>query len=123
MKGFLYVMSVLWIAMGSCLVIYTAECKRVLSKVLRGVDQRFLSPVPAVLGLLLMVAAPQARNSGFIRLLGLLGIAKGVFVFMNPKGYCDQVVTWCLDQASDQTYRFFGIISLILGTALLSWIL
>lgn len=123
MKGFLYVMSVLWIAMGSCLVIYTAEFKRVLSKVLRGFDQRFLAPVPAVLGLLLMVAAPQAKNAGFIRLLGLLGVAKGVFVFMNPKGYYEQVVTWYLDQASDQTYRFFGIISIVLGTALLSWIL
>lgn len=123
MKAFLYVMSVLWIAMGSCLVIYTAECRRLTAKVLRGFDQRFLAPVPAVLGLLLVVAASQARNAGFIRLLGLLGVAKGVFIFMNPKGYYEQVVTWYLDAASDQTYRFFGIIALILGTALLSWIL
>jgi len=123
MKPCLYVISVLWIAMGSCLVLYTVEFRKVMANLLKGVDRRFLAFLPAVFGVLMIVAASQARNPGFIRLLGLLAVAKGAFIFANPQGLYGQLSEWYLDKASDQTYRFFGIISLILGTALLSWIL
>ena len=123
MKAFLYVISVLWIALGSCFVLYTTECRKVLVNLLKGVDRRFLAFLPAVFGILLIVSASHVRNPGFVRLLGLLAVAKGVFIFTNPQGLYGQVTEWYLDKASDQTYRFFGIISLILGTAVLSWIL
>jgi len=123
MKAFLYVMSVLWIALGSCFVLYTNECRKILANLLKGVDRRFLAFLPAVFGILLIASASHARNPGFIRLLGFLAVAKGAFIFINPQGLYDQVTEWYLDKASGQTYRFFGIISLILGTAVLSWIL
>jgi uncharacterized protein YjeT (DUF2065 family) len=123
MKAFLYVVSVLWIALGSCFVLYTIECRKTLVSLLRGVDRRFLAFLPAIFGILFIVAASHTRNPGFIRLLGLLAVAEGAFMFVNPQGLYGQVAEWFLDKASDQTYRFFGIISLILGTAVLSWIL
>jgi hypothetical protein len=123
MKAFLYVISVFWIAMGSCFILYTSECRRVLSNMLRGVDRRFLAPLPAVIGILLMLSATQARNAGFLRFLGLLAVAKAAFIYGNPKGLYEQLLEWYLDRASDQTFRFLGIIALILGTAVLSWIL
>jgi uncharacterized protein YjeT (DUF2065 family) len=70
-----------------------------------------------------MLAASHARNAGFIRLLGLIGVAKAGFIFANPQGLYEQVNNWLLNSASDQTFRLFGIISLILGTAIMSWIL
>ena len=123
MKEFLYAYSVLCIGLGSCLVLYTTECRRLLGNMLTGIDRRFLAPLPAVFGILLMLAASQARNAGFIRLLGLIGVAEGGFIFANPKGLYEEVKDWLLNSASDQTFRLFGIISLILGTAILSWIL
>ena len=122
MKLFLYVVSVLWIAMGSCSILYTVECRKVLTNLLKGLDRRVLAFLPGLFGILFMAAASQTRNPGVIRLLGLLAVAKGGFIFANPQGLYDQVAEWYLDKASDQTYRFFGIISLILGTAVLSWI-
>lgn len=102
MKQFLYAISFLWIALGSCFVLYTTEGRKVIRSMLRGIDRRFLS--------------------WFIRLLGVIAVAKGGFIFANPKGFYDQITNWYLDTASDQTFRFFGIVSLILGTAVLSWI-
>lgn len=122
MKQFLYAISFLWIALGSCFVLYTTEGRKVIRSMLRGIDRRFLAALPAIFGILLIVAASQARNSWFIRLLGVIAVAKGGFIFANPKGFYDQITNWYLDTASDQTFRFFGIVSLILGTAVLSWI-
>jgi len=123
MREFLYAYSVLCIGLGSCLVLYTTESRKVLGNMLMGVDRRFLAPLPAVFGILLILAASHARNAGFIRLLGFIGVAEGGFIFANPKGLYEQVSDWLLNSASDQTFRLFGIISLILGTAILSWIL
>ena len=123
MKEFLYAISVLWIALGSCLVLYTTGCRKVLGNMLKGIDRRFLAPLPAIFGILLILSASQARNSGFIRLLGIIGLAKAVFIFGNPKGFYERVNNWFLDTAPDQTFRLFGIISLILGTTVLPWIL
>jgi hypothetical protein len=86
-------------------------------------DRRVLAVLPAVLGVLLVVAASESRNAWFVRLIGIIGLAKSGFIFSNPKGFYDQMMDWYLDQASDQTFRFFGIVALILGTALFSWIL
>ena len=123
MKEFLYAYSVLCIGLGSCLVLYTTECRRLLGNMLTGIDRRFLALLPAIFGILLILAAPQARNAWFVRLLGLIGVAKAGFIVANPQGLCEQVNNWLLNSASDQTFRLFGIISLILGTAVFSWIL
>ena len=105
------------------MVLYTPECRKLLGNMLTGIDRRFLAPLPAIFGILLILAASQGRNAGFIRLLGLIGVVKAGFIVANPQGLCEQVNSWLLNSASDQTFRLFGIISLILGTAVLSWIL
>ena len=55
--------------------------------------------------------------------LGILAMAKGVFIFLNPAGLWDQLTVWYTEKISDQTYRLFGIIALILGTAICSWVI
>ncbi|MBN1841492.1 MAG: hypothetical protein JW883_04310 [Deltaproteobacteria bacterium] len=123
MKEFLYAYSVFCIGLGSCLVLYTKECRRLLGNMLTGIDGRFLALLPAIFGILLILAAPQARNAWFIRLLGFIGFAEAGFIFANPQGLFEQLNNWLVNSASDQTLRLFGIISLILGTAVFSWIL
>jgi hypothetical protein len=123
MKEFLYAYSVLSIGLGACFVLYTTECRKLLGNMLTGMDRRFLAALPAIFGILLMLAASQARNAGFIRLLGFIGVAKAGFIFANPEGLYEKSNNWLLNSASDQTFRLFGIIALILGTAILSWIL
>ncbi len=123
MKWFLYAISLIWIAMGCCIILYTSETRKVVKRTLEGTDRRILSVLPLIAGILFLFAASASRNSWFIRCIGLISVLKGVVIFLNPKDIHDGITDWYLNSLSDQTHRLFGIITLILGTAVLSWII
>ena len=122
MKWFLYAISLIWITIGCCIILYTGEARKVAKRTLQGTDRRIISILPFIAGILFLFAASASRNSWFIRCIGLISVLKGVVVFLNPKDIHDDIIDWYLNSLSDQTHRFFGIIMLILGTAVLSWI-
>ncbi len=72
-------------------------------------------------GILFLMSAPHSRSSLIIVVFGLLAIIKGVFFFFNPGNMFEKIRDWYLYTATEQTYRFFGIIMLLLGTAVFSW--
>lgn len=122
MKWFLFLVSLLWIAAGSGYILYTRSFREVMGKLVNGVNEKIIAGLAVVFGILFIFSASHTSHSGFIIFLGIVALAKGVFIFLDPKGYWQTVKTWYIDQASDQTFRLFGIIALILGTALFSWI-
>ena len=123
MKWFLYAFSLIWISFGAGIIIYTRESKSMIKSLVTDLDRRFLSVLPAIFGVFLIIAATESRHSWFIRLIGILAVLKGGFIFWNPQNLYNKIVDWYLNSVSDQTFRFFGIITLILGTVILSWIL
>ena len=123
MKWVLYAVSLIWITFGACAILYTSETRNLAKSMVKGVDRRILSVVPVVAGLLLLLAASLSRNSWVIRFVGILGVIKGVFIFVNPDNLYSKLCDWCLESLSDQVLRLYGILALILGTAVLSWIL
>ena len=122
MKWFLYAISVIWIAVGCCIILYTRQSRDVIRKLLKTIDQKFLSILPFIAGILFLFSASATRHPWFIRLFGLIGIIKGVFIFVDPKNLYNKSTDWYLDSLTDQTHRFYGIIAIILGSAVLSWI-
>ena len=118
----LYIISVLWLSLGVCIILYTDETRGILKTVIAQADLRLLAVLPLIFGLLLVVAAPASHYPWFVRLLGICGLVKGVFFFANPENLCGRLNTWFLDTLSDRTYRLWGIIVVILATALFSWI-
>ncbi|MGW8324750.1 MAG: hypothetical protein ACWGNI_03530 [Desulfobacterales bacterium] len=123
MKWFLYAFSFIWISFGAGIIIYTRESKSMIKSLVTDLDRRFLSVLPAIFGVFLIIAATESRHSWFLRLIGILAVLKGGFIFWNPQNLYNKIVDWYLNSLSDQTFRFFGIIILILGTVILSWIL
>jgi len=124
MEWFLYLISLLWIAAGAWMILYTHESRNAMSVLIKGgVDRRIISVLPVVVGILLLFAASSSRHSWVIRLFGFMAVLKGGFIFWNPKNLYEKTTNWCLNAVSDQTYRLFGIITLIFGTVILSWIL
>lgn len=121
MVWFLYFISVLWIVLGCFYILYTNQCREKVKALLDRADRRVIAATAGLAGVLLIVSAFQARNTGFIVILGVLALGKGVLFFLNPGDMYKKVLHMYLEAASDQTYRFFGIIMLILGTALFSW--
>ena len=123
MKGFLYVISFFCIAMGCCTILYTEETRKFVKSIFSEIDRKFISVFELIIGILLLISATASRQSWFIRLFGLMAIIEGGVIFFIPKNLYDDLMDWYLNSASDQTYRLFGILSLVLGIAILSWII
>jgi uncharacterized protein YjeT (DUF2065 family) len=122
MTWFLYLFSCFNIAAGALYILYTDACRQVLALLLGG-TYRILVPVTAIaVGILLIAASFYSAMTGFILALGALVLAKGILLALNPGKVFEDLRGWYLHRASDQTYRFFGIIMLIIGIVILSWI-
>lgn len=123
MKWFLYAISLFCVTIGCCTILYTNESRNVLRNIFNKIDRKILSAFEAIMGILLVVSATASHHSWLIRLIGFMAVIEGVVIFYIPKNLYDELIDWYLNSASDQTYRLFGIVTLILGTAVLSWIL
>lgn len=121
MKFIIYILGFLWIAAGAVAILYTNDFKGIIKGMTEKMDKKWLALIPSVFGLLLLVAAPSTNYGWFVGLIGILGIVKGVLIYFNPAGLFDLSKTW-LDTLTDQGYRLIGIIALILGTVVISWI-
>ncbi len=122
MAWFLYLFSFFLVAGGAILILYTKDSRRHIGGLLEGGSQKLIAVAAALIGVLLIVSAFHSRMFGFIVLLGIISLAKGALIWFNPKGLYEKLRDWFLNQASDQTFRFFGIIWLIIGTAMFSWV-
>ena len=122
MKWFLYFISFAWIATGSYFILYTGESREVLKKMYFNIPREVLIVTTIGFGILFLMSAPHSLNSWAIVVFGILAIIKGVFFFLNPGNMFEKIRDWYLYTATEQTYRFFGIIMLLLGTAIFSWI-
>ena len=122
MQWILYILSLLWIGVGSCIILYTQQSRVFMKKALHGVDPGLISILPITIGALLIVSAYYSAAFWTIVFLGMLAIGKGGLFIFNPGKAADRMIAWFLDEASDNMYRLAGITAIILGTALLSWI-
>ena len=122
MAWFLYVFSFLLIAGGAFLILYTGNARSYSAQLLEGGSQKLVAVAAGVIGVLLMISAFHSRMFAFIMLIGILVVAKGAIIWFNPRGLYEKGRDWLLHQASDQTFRLFGIIWLIIGTAMFSWV-
>ena len=122
MSWFLYFVSIAWISAGSCAILYTIDTRNTLNRSLSALNRKVLSILPLAFGVLMILAAADSLHPWLVRMLGLLGLIKGVLVIANPMALYDKSVKWYLESVSDQGYRLTGIILIILGTAVLSWI-
>jgi uncharacterized protein YjeT (DUF2065 family) len=51
-----------------------------------------------------------------------MAFIEGVVFFLIPKDLYDKFMDWYLNSLSDQTYKLSGILGIIFGAAVLSWI-
>jgi hypothetical protein len=124
MKWFLYGLALFWIAAGTFFILYTEESRRFLGKAVGKMNPKLLGFIPMVVGILLILAAIAAWANGasrFILILGILAIGKGVYFLLGPRGQVKALFDWWFKSAQDRTYRFWGIIIVLLGVVLLSW--
>ncbi len=122
MAWFLYLIGAAWVAIGSCMILYTQQTRATAKTILNQTHPIALAIIAVVSALLFFMAASASTHPWIIRLFGIIGLLKGVVVFLNPIGFNEKFKQWYFDAISDQAHRFVGIITVILGTATLSWI-
>jgi hypothetical protein len=121
MQWIVYLAGAAMIAAGAWFILYTENSRDFMKGFLSATKSMFISLTAIAIGILLMVASFYSEMTGFVFFLGLLAAAKGCLFLVNPRDIYSKSIDWFLNGASDQTYRLFGIISLILGTAMISW--
>ncbi len=123
MRIVLYIISILWIAMGTFLIIYTHRTKEFMKKLFYRDNPKWLAVFPLVFGLILVIGAFQLRDMFLLAfLLGMLGLAKGLYLLFGPATQVKALFDWWFHKAGDRTIRMQGLISFILGVAILSYL-
>ena len=109
--------------MGTFLVLYTEATQEVLKKLFFTDHFRWVAALPLIFGILLVVGAFFHKEMFWlIFVLGVLGILEGLFLIIGPSGQIKELIDWWFHKASDRTIRLSGLISVILGTAILSYL-
>ena len=123
MKWVLYAFSIIWITLGSYAILYTSQYRDILKNILKDSNLKIIAFFPFISGILLVICASASHYSWFIRVVGILAIFKGVFIFTNPIKMANGLNDWYLNSVSDQSHRFFGIVGILFGSAVFSWII
>jgi len=82
---------------------------------------KYLSIIPAVFGFFYLISASGIVYPWVFRILGLLAFAEAVFFLTNPNNIYQKLLDWYFN-ISDQAQRLFGIMGIIFGTVILTWI-
>ena len=123
MKWFLYAISLIWISIGSCSILYTTETKKFAKNIFNHTNQKIISTLPFMLGILFILSASATRFPWFVRTLGIISVVEGVIYFLISQDLYDRFMGWKLNSLSDRTYRLSGILGIIISIVILSWTL
>jgi uncharacterized protein YjeT (DUF2065 family) len=122
MKGIVYLLGFGHIALCTYLILYTKESVNLLKGLCNTYQLKYLSAIPAVYALLLLISASATTHPWVFRIVGLLAVAEAAVAFTNPKKIYSQMLDWYFRNVSDQANRLYGIIGVVFGTVILTWI-
>ena len=119
MTALLYIISVIWIAAGVFLIIYTERYREYSKKMFPTDKLKMWAIVPLFFGVVLVVGAFFERDVFLLALiLGLLALLKGVYLIAGPTAQTKKLLDWWFEKATDRTIRLSGLIIFFLGTAI-----
>ena len=124
MNPILFIVSILWIAAGTALIIYTGGMRAFWRRMLDRINRRWLASLPAIVGIILIVSGFYYPEMFWLAvILGLLALFKAIFLVFGPSRWVETLFDWWILKASDGTLRLYGMLVFIVGSVLLSYIL
>ena len=121
MVWFLFLVSVLWIATGSAMVLHTGKVREFLRWFAEEANLRIWGGSIALFGVLLAIASFWSGVVWFLFILGILIIAKGVFFLVGNEETVRALLTTWLG-ISEAGLRLWGLIFVVTGAAVFAWI-
>jgi len=124
MKIVLYFIAIAWIAYSVLLIIYTKKTRRYFKALFHTEHIKLLALIPLVVGVILAVGAFYYREVFWLSfILGVIAIAKGVYLFIAPSQQAKIFLEWWFEKADDSTARLFGLFTFIIGSAMLAYLI
>lgn len=120
MKIFLWIISAMWVVVGTAAIIAPAGLKKFYGRLVK--PSKWLSVLALISGLLFLWAAPASSLGWFIRLLGVLALIKGAFLLLCPVSMLKATLNWWMGLPF-KVYRVYGIFILLLAWVVISSIL
>jgi hypothetical protein len=121
MVWYLYIVALMFIATGTFFILDSHHAVRLSARFVESGNYRLWGLLAAVFGLLLSVSSFWSGVVWFLFVLGLMTIGMGVFMLVGQEERVDALLrVW--GDISERGFRFWGLILLVVGTAILSWI-
>jgi hypothetical protein len=121
MVWYLYFVAFLFIAKGIFLILNTEQALRLSHAFIESGNYRLWGLVGAVFGLLLTISSFWSGVTWFLFILGLMIAGMCLFMLVGQEERVDALLrVW--GDISERGFRFWGLILLVTGTAILSWI-
>lgn len=122
MKLIAFLLGITYISMSSLFILYTRETVNAFKKFFDSYELRYLAIIPAIVGLLFLVAANAIVYPWLFRIIALIAFAEAILALVNPNDIYIKLLDWYFEGLSDRTNRLFGIIGVVLGTFFIAWI-
>ena len=123
MKWILYIIALFWIVLGTWANLYPVQVHGRLRSLVEKTTPRWAAVAVLAGGIVLVIAGPASHQGvGFLRLLGLLGIVTGFVLFVMSKERYQSLLDWWLAPAREQSWRVWGLLMLVLGVVIFSWL-
>ena len=118
MSLFLLLIGIFWVVIGTlCIFAPNLIKKKFFSKFL-SMDFKKWSVVPIIAGVLFLLASRSSSNPILIVILGILGIAKGVYAILTAPEKIKKQIDWWLN-VKPNVFKAYGVVILILGVLVL----
>ncbi|MEE8360414.1 MAG: hypothetical protein V3S04_05745 [Candidatus Omnitrophota bacterium] len=120
MKLLLILLAILWIIVGVLLVILTDATREIFRNLLskKNLNLKALAIISFVVGALLILGSSAVDTPWALILLGLIGVAKGLFFTFAPKKNAMAVINWWLN-APNRLLRIWGTVAFCVGAIFL----
>jgi hypothetical protein len=123
MRWFFFLLSLLFISLGTMLILHSRETRGYVRNWFYGYDVRLLAGAPFAMGVLLVMGAFKVREVfGLAFVLGLLALAKGAYLAFGPREQIKGLRDWWFEEAGDNVLRLSGLVMFLVGAAFLSWL-
>jgi hypothetical protein len=121
MIWYLYFTAILFITVGTFLILDSHHAVKFSHRFVESGNYRLWGLVGGLFGLLLAVSSFWSGVPWFLFILGLLTAGMGVFMLIGQEERVDALLrVW--GDISERGFRFWGLVLLVTGAAILSWI-
>ncbi|MCG6894347.1 MAG: hypothetical protein LJE65_12115 [Desulfobacteraceae bacterium] len=122
MEVVVYLIGLSHVVLSALCILYARESMSWIQGLFKTYPLKYLSGIPLLYGFLFLISASAISYPWLFRFLGLLALCEAVVAFTNPQNLYGRLLDGYFENISERTHQLFGIIGVIFGTLVLTWV-